>query len=206
MSQVQNCSYDSDTSFFGEYFNFPLDHTSTSEVNKNGENILQKGMKLEEMLILTYFNYILYHFLQKWRDFLPKCLWIHEKLAFSSAWSKSLLQIFKAYVTQSSQILGKNTAPSLKVHFKTPHFAPSEGAKYTSYFRILQKKVFLTIIAGIGVISVMDKQHYNSSPLDCLLPLICHEPIQKLLWKPAEIALAKGISPQLGWALGIVFN
>ena len=49
-------SYDSDTSFFEEYFNFPLDHTSTSEVHKNGENILQKGMKLEEMLILTYFN------------------------------------------------------------------------------------------------------------------------------------------------------
>ena len=55
-------------------------------------------------------------------------------------WSKSLLQIFEAYVMQSSRILGKNTAPSLKVYFKTPHFAPSEGAKYTSYFKILQKR------------------------------------------------------------------
>ena len=54
--QQNNDSYDRDTSFFEEYFNFPLDHTSTSEVHKNGENILQKGVKLEEMLILTYFN------------------------------------------------------------------------------------------------------------------------------------------------------
>ena len=43
--RIEFISYDSDASFFEEYFNFPLGHTSTSEVHKNGENILQKGVK-----------------------------------------------------------------------------------------------------------------------------------------------------------------
>ena len=38
------CSTEMDTSFFEVYFNLTFDHTSTSEVLKNEEKVLQKGV------------------------------------------------------------------------------------------------------------------------------------------------------------------
>ena len=45
-------STETDTSFFEVYFNLTFDHTSTSEVLKNGEKVLQKGVNLRNWLIL----------------------------------------------------------------------------------------------------------------------------------------------------------